>query len=424
MRFLIALFLVIVAMNVAVLVYARTVMRTGEIAVRTALGATRGRIVAQLFAEALVLSGLSALVGLGIVAVGLRMVDRSLADFYEGHVPFWLHSGLSAGTVLYALTLAVLAAVIVGVFPALRATGAQLRTAMGSLGSGAKARLGRTWTVLIVSQVAITVAILPLALHKGAEMTQLALRKSGFAAGEYLSTQFIVERDADPSATAGQNGAAADSAREIVSTLIARLATEPAVVGATITSSPPWEGAGAFMNVDGPIVPEQRVTVMNVDTSFFRLFGVRVLGGRIFAAGDVGLPWRDRPVIVNRSFAREILGGGDPVGRRIRYQRLRERRAAVAHHCRCRRGLRWRERRRHQQARRGRVPARHAGRVERCSPAHDTAARANTGVVHTRRCAVSLRPSTRCYRSLRRPRWMSCTATTRRAARSWRSSWR
>src|SRR5688572_7201155 len=60
LRFLIALLLVVVALNVAVLVYARTVTRTGEIAVRTALGARRARIVAQLFAEALVLSTLSA----------------------------------------------------------------------------------------------------------------------------------------------------------------------------------------------------------------------------------------------------------------------------------------------------------------------------------------------------------------------------
>src|SRR5215218_5470792 len=66
MRFLVAFLLVVVAMNVAVLVYARTVTRTGEIAVRTALGATRARIVTQLFAEALVLSTLSALVGLGM----------------------------------------------------------------------------------------------------------------------------------------------------------------------------------------------------------------------------------------------------------------------------------------------------------------------------------------------------------------------
>ena len=148
LRFLLALFLVVVAMNVAVLVYARTVMRTGEIAVRTALGATRGRIVTQLFAEAFVLAGLSSLVGLGIVAIGLHLFDQALVDMLDGEVPFWMHAGLSLGTIVYTLVLAVLTALIIGVFPALRATGAKLRGAMGSLGSGAKAQLGATWTVL------------------------------------------------------------------------------------------------------------------------------------------------------------------------------------------------------------------------------------------------------------------------------------
>src|SRR6185295_16364686 len=176
LRFLVSLFLVFVPMNVAVLVYARTVIRTGEIALRTALGATRARIAVQLFAEVFVLSGLSSLAGLGVVAIGLRMFDRALVDMTDGNVPFWMHSGISLGTVLYTLVLAVLAAVIVGVFPALRATGAKLRGAMGSLGSGAKAQLGVTWTVLIVAQVAITVAVLPPALLKGWEMIQAASR--------------------------------------------------------------------------------------------------------------------------------------------------------------------------------------------------------------------------------------------------------
>ena len=180
MRFLIAFLLVVVAMNVAVLVYARTVTRTGEIAVRTALGATRGRIVSQLFAEAFVLSGISAAVGLGIVAIGLRMFDDFIAD--SGGAPFWIDSGISLGTILYTVMLAVLGAVIVGVFPALRATGAQLREAIGSMGSGTKARLGPTWTALIVAQVAIAVAILPPALLKGAQTSSMALQPAGVRA--------------------------------------------------------------------------------------------------------------------------------------------------------------------------------------------------------------------------------------------------
>jgi putative ABC transport system permease protein len=320
LRFLIALLLVIVATNVAVLVYARTVTRTGEIAVRTALGATRGRIVAQLFAEAFVLSAISALVGLGIVAVGLRMFDRFLADAYDGRAPFWIHSGLSSGTVLYALALAMLASVIVGVVPALRATGAQLRVAIGSLGSGAKAQLGRTWTVLIVAQVAMAVAVLPPAIFKGGQSVRMALHEPGFEAGEYLSARFLVERDAGASDDARADGAAAESAGAIVDALLARLATEPGVAGATITLGAPWEGHGAVIEVDGADLPPQRVRVGTVDTSYFGLFGVRAVAGRTFAAADAALPDTDRPVVVNRSFVTEVLGPGDPVGRRVRYR--------------------------------------------------------------------------------------------------------
>ncbi len=319
MRFLIALLLVIVATNVAVLVYARTVTRTGEIAVRTALGATRARIVGQLFAEAFVLSALASLVGLGIVAVCLRMFDRSLAQYF-GRLPFWIHSGLSWGTVLYALSLAVLAAVIVGVLPALRATGSQLRAAMGSLGSGAKARLGPTWTALIVAQIAITVAILPVAMLKGWQTVQTARYRPGFPAGQYLSTQLLVEREVRTIANVHSDSAAADSARVDVTTLLARLETEPGVVGATITDNRPWEGTSAKMDVDGLNGPPNKVRVITVDPNYFELFGVRAIAGRLFTATDGRLQMSDRPVIVNRSFATELLGGGDPVGRRIRYR--------------------------------------------------------------------------------------------------------
>ena len=318
MRFLITLLLVIVAMNVAVLVYARTVTRTSEIAVRTALGATRGRIVSQLFAEAFVLSGLSALVGLGMVAIGLSMFDRSLAKWFDGRPPFWIHPGLSLGTVLYALVLALLAAVIVGVLPGLRATGAQLRVAMGSFGSGAKARLGPTWTVLIVVQIAIAVALLPTGLHKGWETIRMAVREPGFETSEYLATRFIVDRDVDAAAYTPADTAAADSVRRIVTTFLARLATEPGVVGATITTSEPWSGWRAMLEVDGANLPPQRVRIATIDTGYFGMFGVRLLAGRNFMLADGALP--DRPVIVNRSFVTELLGGGDAVGRRVRYR--------------------------------------------------------------------------------------------------------
>ena len=98
-QLLLGLLLLLVCWNVAVLVYARTVTRSGELAVRTALGATRARIVTQLFAEALVLTLLAAAAGLGLVAVGLRYAE-ALMERYGTGAPFWVDPGLSPGTVL------------------------------------------------------------------------------------------------------------------------------------------------------------------------------------------------------------------------------------------------------------------------------------------------------------------------------------
>ncbi len=323
MRFLIGLLLVVVAMNVAVLVYARTVMRTGEIAVRTALGARRARIVAQLFAEAFVLSVLSAAAGLGMAAVALEALDRYLENASGGRPPFWMDPGLSAGTVLYALGLAVLGAVIIGALPALRATGRQLRASMGSLGSGARARLGGTWTALIVAQVAVAVAVLPAAIRQGGGLLRGASVEPEFAPGEYVATQFGVGQGMYESFGIRTDSATADSVRAIAAAFLARLEAEPGVRGATVSSWEPWSGGQAMVESDDATRAPELVRVLEVDTSYFPVFDVPVVAGRNFAAADAALDSRDRPVIVNHSFVDEVLGGRDrgahwALGRRVR----------------------------------------------------------------------------------------------------------
>ena len=316
LQILVSLLMVVVCLNVAVLVYARTVARTSEIAVRTALGATRRRIVGQLFAEASVLSALSAVLGLAMVATGLRFLSQAFSS--SGPPPFWIQTGLSAGAVLYALALAMVCAVIVGVFPALRATGSQLRLAMGTPGGGAKPQLGRTWTFLIVAQVAIAVAVLPPAMRQGGEMLRHANQPLGFPAEEYLSAQFTID-DVDLNA---EGGAAADSARRdslllTVPALVARLESQPGVVGVTVGSTIP--GGGGLERVELDVAGRRaRVRATTVDQQFFDVFGVRFLAGRNFSPADAALR-SNRPVVVNRSFVDQALGGGEAVGRRMRY---------------------------------------------------------------------------------------------------------
>jgi hypothetical protein len=162
----IVLLLVLICVNVAILVYARTATRQGEIAVRGALGASRRRIVAQLFVEALMLAGVSAAIGIGLTAVGLRLIEGAMLAMV-GRWPFWFSLELQTSTVIYVVGLTLLAAAIVGVAPALKATGRQVHTRLQTLspGSGSRMRMGRLWTALIVAQVAVTVAILPMATY-------------------------------------------------------------------------------------------------------------------------------------------------------------------------------------------------------------------------------------------------------------------
>ena len=143
--------------NIATLVFARTATRDTEISVRTALGASRARIAGQLFAEALVLSSIAAIVGLTVAFYGLQWVKHTIGIASGNRLMFWWNDQLSPQTFVYAAVLAVAAALIIGVIPALKATGGKvqerLRSATG--GSAAGLKFGGVWTGVIVTQVGV-----------------------------------------------------------------------------------------------------------------------------------------------------------------------------------------------------------------------------------------------------------------------------
>lgn len=106
MQVAVGLLLVLVCFNVAILVYARTATRTGEIAVRSALGASRKRVVTQLFVEAFVLSATAAVIGLTLAGTGLEWIEALLARDTDVQLPFWVDLGLSPGLIVYVAMLA------------------------------------------------------------------------------------------------------------------------------------------------------------------------------------------------------------------------------------------------------------------------------------------------------------------------------
>ena len=186
------LLLAVICTNVATLVFARTATRGWEVAVRNALGASRGRIIAQLFAESLVLTGLAAALGILVAKLSLRW---GLSRIGGDALPFWVTDSLSLTTVLYAGLLTVVAAVIVGVLPALRVTRLNVQDSLRrEQAANASLRFGGVWTTVIVVQVAITVALLPLAAVVVIASNRFHQRAEGVGADRYLTAAVAFER--------------------------------------------------------------------------------------------------------------------------------------------------------------------------------------------------------------------------------------
>jgi predicted permease len=306
-----SLLLVLVAVNVAVLVYARTASRLGEITVRTALGASRRRVVMQLFAEALVLSAIAAVIGVAMAALVFDVI-RDLLAGGDG-IPFWVQFRLSPVMIAYVAGLTLLAAAIVGAAPALKATGRDVQGRLQQLSTkGSRMKLGRLWTALIVVQVAVAVAILPYALWVGRALAQGAAAAPDYDVDSFVrSTLSIAPAVPGTPIPAEAAGRFATDVAEVVRLLRA----EPAIAGVAFASRYPGTEFSQEVEVEG-VADRFFHWTNDVDVGLFDLFDVRVLAGRGFVAADA-TPGAN-VAVVDRAFADEFAGGGSVIGRRVR----------------------------------------------------------------------------------------------------------
>jgi len=322
------LLVVLVCANVALLLFARAATREGEIIVRSALGASRRRIVVQLFAEALVLGGLAAAVGLATAAVALREWGLPFLEMNLGEIPFWYDPRLSPATVLYACALTLLGALIAGVVPGLKVTrGIASRLKAGTAGGGG-AQFGGVWTAVIVAQVAVTVAFPAVVLLESLELNRIGSYDPGYAAEEYLTVRLVPEASTSADAVADSVAAAAREARfvAVVEALRQRVAADPAVRGVSFANALPRENYYDFdVELDdstavGGRLPLLETAVAAVDASYFDLLGAPILAGRGFQPADFAPD--ARVAIVDQGFVDHVLLGRNPVGQRVRIPRV------------------------------------------------------------------------------------------------------
>jgi hypothetical protein len=283
------------------------------VAVRNALGATRRRIIAQLFAESLVLTLIAAVVGLIVAKLALGWGLRVGGDA----LPFWVTDSLGLTTVLYAALLTMVAAVIVGVLPALRVTRLNVQDSLRrEQAASASLRFGGMWTTAIVVQVAITVALLPLVPVLAMASDRFRQRAESVDADRYLAAAVRFERqELEP-----DSAAALGRTRRSLAELERRLRLEPGVTQVAFADRLPVMDTSKYgIEVDSatgaPATGLRVSTLAHVSSDFFAAFGSALVAGRNFSPVDAE---RGNVLIVNQTFTRLVFGDHNPVGQRIR----------------------------------------------------------------------------------------------------------
>ena len=322
----VAMLLVLVCANVGLLMFARAATRETEIVVRSALGASRRRIVMQMFAEALVLGGVAAVVGLTAAGWGVRwgldLMRAEIADA-SGNFAFWIDGKLSPLTFVYTTLLTLLAAAIAGVLPGLKITHNLANRLKSTTAGAGGTKFSGMWTVVIVLQLAVTMGFPVAAMYTRRDARKLETTQLPFAVDQYLSLRLDMERSStEPGA---DTSAAAFQARYMAAAqkLETRLESEPGVTGVVFAEHLPRQyHPNNRVEVDeGAVAPHDErghvVGSSNVDPKYFDVLGVSMLSGRWFYSSEATPD--ARVAVVNKAFVDRVMGGRNPIGRRIRY---------------------------------------------------------------------------------------------------------
>jgi predicted permease len=305
--------LLIACSNVANLLLSRASVRTREVAVRTALGASRGRVVAQLMTEVLLLSIVGGALGLAIGYAGIEWFSRVIEI---DPPPFWMVFDIDLRVVLFVVSMILLSGLFSGLVPALKATGGNVSEALKDEGRGSSSsRMGRFSAGLVIAEVAISCGLLIVAGLMIKSVAQLKTQDLPFATDNIFTARLRLPAEEYPD-TASTVG--------FYEQLLPRLAAIPGAEAATLSDGLPASGNGSrVFEVEGatyeteedyPIAREGIVT-----PGYFETFQTPVLQGRAFSVMD--RMENLRVAVINQTFARNFFPDGDPLGRRIRMGR-------------------------------------------------------------------------------------------------------
>jgi len=290
--------------NVATLSLARAHARARDLAVRSALGASRARLVAQLLVESVVLAAAGGAAGVLVARLGLG----ALLSLVPSDVPRLDGVAIDGRVLLFAVAVSALTALLFGTLPALRAARPDLQEALrqeGRSGTDTPARQ-RTRRLLVMVEVALASVLVVGSGLLGRSFARLASVDLGFRPGHVLVASINLPRDETRAARAAFHRS-----------LLERLAAAPGVEQAALAYDHPLEAtwtdgfAIAGREDDGNFGAWMRT----VSAGYFRTLGIDVVAGRAFDPSEDDQ--RPGVVMINDAFARRFFPGESPIGRRL-----------------------------------------------------------------------------------------------------------
>lgn len=306
--------LLIACANVASLLLTRSLARQKEVAIRSALGASRWRVIRQLLTESILLSLFGGAAGLLIAHFGVPALVSALPQSQLDAMPFLKTLSLDGGILAFSFALSLLTGLVFGLAPALQSSRLDLNEVLKeggrTMASGASQRLR---SAMVVTEIALAVVLLVGAGLMMKSLLRLLQTNIGFKTDNLLTVMFVL-----PPTRYTQDSQLINTSQQLQE----RVQALPGVTNTgTVDILPVNAGNTTRFYIDGDPIPapgkEIEANLRIVSDNYFSTLGVPLLGGRMFDDRDA--PDKPGVVIIGKTIADRLFPGRDPVGRKLKY---------------------------------------------------------------------------------------------------------
>jgi len=313
---IVGLILLIACANVANLMLARAAQRTKEMAVRGALGATRGRLVRQLLTESLLLFFFGGLTGVLFGAWGMRWIESLIPGHIRGYLVNYGEVNLDWITLTFTLGIALVCGVVFGLAPAFESSGIDLNRALKEASgqaskSGRGARMRR---IFVAGEIALAVVVL-ISTTLLVKSFLISVRSSP----GYNPANLLVAQVALPKTKYAQDA----RQRNFSDDVVARIHALPGVVSTGVSSAVPFGGFGqtAVVEAVGKPAPQPGETLgarfSAVSPNYFAAMQMQLVKGRAFTSADG--PGDAPAAVIGQTLARQFWPNEDPIGQKLKF---------------------------------------------------------------------------------------------------------